>query len=81
MWGYSYPCHLSVQWIFIAIIESKSKNFKEAYKAHGIADNVLYVFVFVLHRNNPKYDRVMSTIRNKETFRRLEVKTGIYNVF
>ncbi|MGK0529448.1 MAG: hypothetical protein ACI8R0_003048, partial [Alteromonadales bacterium] len=31
--------------------------------------------------NNPISDRVVSTIRNEETFRRLEVKTGIYNLF
>lgn len=81
MCGYSYPCHLSVQWIFIAIEESKSKNINSAYKAPATADNVLCLFIFVLHRNNPKSDQVMSTIRNKETFRRLEVKTGIYNLF
>ncbi|GFD67377.1 hypothetical protein KUL156_16690 [Alteromonas sp. KUL156] len=81
MWGYSYPCHLSVQWIFIAIVESKSKNINSAYKALGAADYLKYCNLFVLYRNNPKSDRVMSTIRNEETFRRLEVKTGIYNLF
>ncbi|BCO17918.1 hypothetical protein KUC3_07750 [Alteromonas sp. KC3] len=81
MWGYSYPCHLSVQWIFIAIVESKSKNIYLAYKALDTADYLKYYNLFVLYRNNPKSDRVMSTIRNEETFRRLEVKTGIYNLF